>query len=84
MMAKCLRDLPGQGAQAGVRPPSRMSLTRVEPILKQSRRTGRQKAPTGWLGRKIRDAGSPDVLEKQRSRGDRALSFSIDWEKRVA
>jgi 2-polyprenyl-6-methoxyphenol hydroxylase-like FAD-dependent oxidoreductase len=41
----------------------RVRRPRVEPILKQSRRTRRQKAPGGWLGRKIRDAILPMFLK---------------------
>ena len=35
---------------------------RVTPVVKQSRRTGRQKAPSGWLGRKMRDLMLPTFL----------------------
>jgi 2-polyprenyl-6-methoxyphenol hydroxylase-like FAD-dependent oxidoreductase len=35
---------------------------RVTPVVQQSRRTGRQKAPSGWLGRTMRDLMLPTFL----------------------
>jgi len=61
VMAKCLRDIPD--ASLAFSTFERVRRGRVEPILRQSRRTGRQKAPTGWLGRKIRDAILPVFLK---------------------
>ena len=45
---------------------------RVEPVVRQSRRTGRQKAPTGWIGRTIRDLVLPMFL-RQAAEGAREL-----------
>jgi hypothetical protein len=56
---------------------------RVARVLKQSRRTGEQKAPTGWLGRKIHDLILPVFLRK----GAQATAWMYDypflWEARV-
>jgi len=61
VLAKCLRDIPQ--ASSAFSAFERLRRSRVEPILKQSRRTGQQKAPTGWLGRRIRDLILPIFLK---------------------
>lgn len=61
VMAKCLRE--SRDTSQAFATFERVRRARVEPILTQSRRTGRQKAPSGWLGRKIRDAILPVFLK---------------------
>ena len=53
VLAQCLRYLPDPTSAFATFEGLRRE--RVERIFKQSRRTGEQKAPTGWVGRKIRD-----------------------------
>jgi 2-polyprenyl-6-methoxyphenol hydroxylase-like FAD-dependent oxidoreductase len=61
VMAQCMCEFPD--ALQAFATFERVRRPRVEPILKQSRRTRRQKAPGGWLGRKIRDAILPMFLK---------------------
>ncbi|HEY3227702.1 MAG TPA: hypothetical protein VGJ87_00695 [Roseiflexaceae bacterium] len=57
---------------------------RVARILAQSRRTGEQKVPTGWLGRKIRDLILPVFLRKGAQETAWMYDYPFDWEARVA
>lgn len=81
MMAKCLRDIPD--APRALAMFERMRRGRVEPIVKQSRQTGKQKAPTGWLGRKIRDLILPMFLKKGAQAANELYRYSIDWDTRI-
>ena len=82
VLAKCLRDIPqASGAFSAF---ERLRRSRVEPILKQSRRTGQQKAPTGWLGRRIRDLILPIFLKSGARAANELYGYALDWEKRVA
>jgi 2-polyprenyl-6-methoxyphenol hydroxylase-like FAD-dependent oxidoreductase len=60
LLAQALRDLPN--AATAFAAFERIRRVRVGPIVKQSRRTGKQKAPSGWLGRAMRDAMLPMFL----------------------
>jgi 2-polyprenyl-6-methoxyphenol hydroxylase-like FAD-dependent oxidoreductase len=82
VLAKCLRDL-GEASRA-FSTFERLRRDRVEPILKQSRRTGQQKAPTGWLGRRIRDAVLPIFLKSSARAANELRGYAVDWEKRIA
>ena len=82
VLAKCLRDVP-EASQA-FSTFERIRRSRVEPILKQSRRTGQQKAPTGWLGRRIRDLVLPIFLKSGARAAHELYGYAVDWEKRVA
>jgi 2-polyprenyl-6-methoxyphenol hydroxylase-like FAD-dependent oxidoreductase len=57
---------------------------RVEPIVQQSRRTGQQKAPGGWLGRKVRDLILPTFLRKGAQAANRLYAFPLDWDDPIA
>lgn len=80
-MAKCLRDLPD--------PPTafaafeRLRRGRVEKVHKASRQTGNQKAPTGWLGRKIRDLILPLFLRKGAQAMEWLYAYPFDWGEKV-
>lgn len=82
VLAKCLRDLPN--------PPTafaafeRLRRARVEKVHKASRQTGNQKAPTGWLGRKIRDLVLPLFLRKGAQATDWMYSYPFDWAEPIA
>ena len=80
-LAKCLRDIPNVADACATFEASRRG--RVEPIVKQSRRTGRQKAPTGWLGRKIRDLVLPTFLRKGADAAQSLYRYTLDWEERM-
>lgn len=82
VLAKCLRDVPDvTQAFASF---EHLRRRRVEPIVKQSRRTGRQKAPSGWLGRKVRDAILPVFLRSSARAAIELYRFPLDWDERIA
>jgi 2-polyprenyl-6-methoxyphenol hydroxylase-like FAD-dependent oxidoreductase len=82
VLAKCLRDIPE--AQRAFSTFEQMRRARVEPILKQSRRTGQQKAPTGWLGRRVRDLILPIFLKSGARAANELYGYAVDGEKRIA
>jgi len=82
VLAKCLRDLPD--ATRAFSTFERLRRPRVEPIVKQSRRTGQRKAPTGWLGRKVRDLILPRFLKSGARAANELYGYALDWEERVA
>jgi 2-polyprenyl-6-methoxyphenol hydroxylase-like FAD-dependent oxidoreductase len=82
VLAKCLRDIPD--ASHAFSTFEHMRRPRVEPVVKQSRRTGQQKAPTGWIGRKIRDLILPTFLKSSARAANELYRYAIDWEERVA
>jgi 2-polyprenyl-6-methoxyphenol hydroxylase-like FAD-dependent oxidoreductase len=71
VVARCLRDIhdPAAAFEAF----ERLRRGRVEPVVRQSRRTGRQKAPAGWIGRKVRDLVLPMFLRKSAAAATREL-----------
>jgi FAD-dependent urate hydroxylase len=82
VLAKCLRDLPDPATAFTTF--ERLRRERVMRVLKQSRRTGEQKAPTGWLGRKIRDLILPVFLRKGAQETAWMYDYPFDWEVRMA
>jgi 2-polyprenyl-6-methoxyphenol hydroxylase-like FAD-dependent oxidoreductase len=82
VLAKCLRDIPD--ASHSFSTFEHMRRPRVEPVVKQSRRTGQQKAPAGWVGRKIRDLILPTFLKSSARAANELYRHAIDWEERVA
>ena len=82
VLAKCLRDLPDPAAAFATF--ERLRRGRVERVVKQSRRTGEQKAPTGWLGRKIRDLILPMFLRKGVQATEWMYSYGLDWNERIS
>jgi 2-polyprenyl-6-methoxyphenol hydroxylase-like FAD-dependent oxidoreductase len=81
VLAKCLRDLPDPATAFATFEERRRE--RVERIVKQSRRTGEQKAPTGWLGRKVRDLILPVFLRKGAQAAAWVYAYPLNWEERV-
>ena len=81
VLAKCLRDLPE--ASYAFSTFERLRRARVEPIIKQSRRTGQQKTPTGWLGRRIRDVVLPIILKSGARAANELYRYALDWEERI-
>ncbi|HVQ12124.1 MAG TPA: FAD-dependent monooxygenase [Vicinamibacterales bacterium] len=82
VLAQCLRDVPA--ASQAFSTFERLRRSRVEPILKQSRRTGQQKAPAGWLARRIRDLVLPIFLKSGARAAHELYGYAVDWEKRIA
>jgi 2-polyprenyl-6-methoxyphenol hydroxylase-like FAD-dependent oxidoreductase len=78
VMAKCLREIAETSRALTMFESIRRQ--RVDPILKQSRRTGRQKAPTGWLGRKIRDAILPVFLKSSARAAIELYGYDVEAE----
>lgn len=81
VLAKCLRDLRDPATAFATFEGWRRE--RVARVLKQSRRTGEQKAPAGWLGRKIRDLILPVFLLKGAQAAAWMYDYPFDWEARV-
>ena len=82
VLAKCLRDI--HDLPRAFSTFECLRRPRVEPIVKQSRRTGRQKASTGWIGRKIRDLVLPMFLKRGAHAANELYRYAVDWEARVA
>ena len=81
VLAKCLRDIPE--ASRAFSAFEHLRRGRVEPIVKQSRRTGQQKAPAGWLGRKIRDLVLPLFLKSSAQAATELYRYALNWEERI-
>jgi 2-polyprenyl-6-methoxyphenol hydroxylase-like FAD-dependent oxidoreductase len=81
-LAKCLRDLPDPAMAFATF--ERLRRERVERIVKQSRRTGEQKTPTGWLGRKIRDLILPMFLRQGAQATAWMYAYPLDWDERIS
>jgi len=80
IVAKCLRD-HGDPAIA-FSDFERLRRGRVEPVVRQSRRTGQQKAPSGWMGRKIRDLMLPMFLRKAVDDARQLYAYTLPaWEE---
>ena len=74
---KCLRDLADPRVAFATF--EKIRRERVERVLKQSRSTGQQKAPSGWLGRKVRDLILPTFLRTGAQATEWMYSYPIDW-----
>ena len=75
IVATCLRDASEPSTAFSVFEQLRRG--RVEPVVRQSRRTGQQKAPSGWLGRKIRDLVLPVFLRKSADAARELYSYPL-------
>jgi 2-polyprenyl-6-methoxyphenol hydroxylase-like FAD-dependent oxidoreductase len=80
VLAKCLRDQP-QTTNAFATF-ERLRRERVERVVQQARRTGSQKAPGGWLARKIRDLVLPIFLSKSAQAAQALYNYPLDWNGR--
>lgn len=81
VIAKCLRDIRDPATAFATFEEVRRA--RVEPILRQSRRTGQQKVPTGWLGRKVRDLILPAFLRQGAEAIRRLYAFPLEWDEPI-
>jgi 2-polyprenyl-6-methoxyphenol hydroxylase-like FAD-dependent oxidoreductase len=81
-LARCLRDLPNASEAfttfEGIR------RDRAEAAVKQSRRTGNQKAPAGVIGRRIRDLVLPVFLRMGAKAAQGMYAYPFNWDERVA
>jgi 2-polyprenyl-6-methoxyphenol hydroxylase-like FAD-dependent oxidoreductase len=80
-LARCLRDRPSASEAfttfEGIR------RDRAEAAVKQSRRTGNQKAPTGAIGRRIRDLVLPVFLRLGAKAAQGMYAYPFNWDERV-
>ena len=70
VLATCVREKRNPAAAFAAFEAQRRG--RVTPVVRQSRRTGKQKAPGGWLGRQMRDLMLPTFL-RMAARGAQEL-----------
>lgn len=81
IVAKCLRDLPTP--EAAFCAFEDLHRERVERVVAQTRRIGRQKAPASRLGRKIRDLILPALLRKSARATEWMYDYRIDWDEPI-
>lgn len=81
VLAKCLRDHPEPAAAFSTFTAVRRE--RVQRVVEQSRRTAAHKAPTGWLGRRLRDLVLPVFLRKGAQAADWLYRYEFDWGERA-
>jgi 2-polyprenyl-6-methoxyphenol hydroxylase-like FAD-dependent oxidoreductase len=82
VLAACLRDY--RSPDAAFSSFEVLRRERVEPIARQSRRTGKQKVPGGALARRIRDLVLPLFLRRSARQAQRLYDWSFDWDSRTA
>jgi FAD-dependent urate hydroxylase len=78
ILAKCLRDFPEPSAAFARF--ERLRRARVERVFTASRQTGQQKAPTGWLGRNIRNLILPLFLRRAAHATEWMYSYPLNWQ----
>jgi len=81
VLAKCLRDVPD--TRAAFATFENLRRERVERVVKEARRTGNQKAPSGAIGRAIRDLVLPFFLKMGVKATEPVYSYRVDWTERV-
>jgi 2-polyprenyl-6-methoxyphenol hydroxylase-like FAD-dependent oxidoreductase len=77
VLAKCLRDTSDPTTAFVMFERARRD--RVEAIAREARRTGRHKAPLGWIGRKVRDLVLPVFLRKGAEAAAKMYAYRLDW-----
>jgi 2-polyprenyl-6-methoxyphenol hydroxylase-like FAD-dependent oxidoreductase len=82
VIAKCLRDL-SDPADA-FRTFEQLRRGRVDPVVRQSRRTAKQKAPTGWVARKLRDLILPVFVRKSAQAAQQLYRYPLVWDEPAA
>ena len=82
ILTKCLRDLPE--VTTALATFERIRRQRVDPIAKQSRRTGQRKAPSGWIGRKMRDLLLPIFLRSSARAAGEIYRYPLTWDEPVS
>jgi 2-polyprenyl-6-methoxyphenol hydroxylase-like FAD-dependent oxidoreductase len=82
VLAQCIRDIDVPPAAFAMF--ERVRRTRVEAIVKQSRRTGSTKAVSGPIGEWVRDRVLPFFLRLGSAAQERQYAHRIDWAQRYA
>ncbi|MCA1717311.1 MAG: FAD-dependent monooxygenase [Actinobacteria bacterium] len=82
VLAKCLRDLPD--TEMAFAAFEALRKDRVEELVEQARRSGSRKVPTNALTRGIRDLALPFFLKVGAKNAERAYSYRVDWDEKVA
>jgi 2-polyprenyl-6-methoxyphenol hydroxylase-like FAD-dependent oxidoreductase len=82
VLAKCLRDLPDVESAFAAYQAIRKS--RVEHVVRETRRIGDRKAPPGLLGRITRDLALPLFLKRGVATFAPFYAHHIPWEDKVA
>jgi 2-polyprenyl-6-methoxyphenol hydroxylase-like FAD-dependent oxidoreductase len=82
VLAQCIRDI--DDPQAAFTMFERLRRTRVEAIVRESRRTGRTKAVSGPIGEWVRDRVLPFFLRLGMAAQERQYAHRIDWTQRYA
>jgi 2-polyprenyl-6-methoxyphenol hydroxylase-like FAD-dependent oxidoreductase len=80
-LARCLRDHADPAMAFNVF--EHLRRPRVDGVVRQSRRTGAQKAPAGWLGRQVRDLVLPVFLRKGAADAAQLYAYTADWSARA-
>lgn len=80
-LARCMRDHADLAMAFNVF--EHLRRPRVDSVVRQSRRTAAQKAPTGWLGRRVRDLVLPIFLRKGAADAGRLYTYESDWSARA-
>ncbi|WP_440766901.1 FAD-dependent oxidoreductase [Natronorubrum sp. DTA7] len=78
VLAKCLRDVEGVPDVFAAFEALRRE--RVEAIVKISRETGNQKAPSNVITRKFRDLALPFFLKRGVESFEQIYSYRVDWD----
>ena len=81
VLAKCLRDL--DRIPEAFETFEALRRERVDDIVRLSRETGNQKAPSNVLTRKLRDLVLPFFLKRGVDRFERIYSYRVDWDEPV-
>lgn len=80
VLATCLRDVPA--AERAFAAFEALRKDRVEELAELARRSGRRKAPTNVLTRRIRDLVLPLFLKRGVKSLQRAYAYRMDWDDR--
>ena len=80
-LARCLRD--HDRVADAFRVFQSLRRRRTERVLKQSRRTGNQKHPRSWVGRRVRDLMLPVFLRSGARATEWLYDYPVNWEART-
>ncbi len=81
VLAQCVRDIPSPSDAFATF--ERIRRRRVDKVAKQSRRTAARKAPTGRLGRSLRDLMLPIFLRKSAQSTEWLYRSRFDWNETI-
>jgi FAD-dependent urate hydroxylase len=81
VLTKCLRDV--EGVPDAFETFESLRRDRVEEIIKMSRETGNQKAPSNLVTRKVRDLMLPFFLKRGVGSFEKIYSYRVDWNEPV-